>query len=202
MPIEVELKVQVEPNLEYLKDRLKHLYFEHQGDFREIDFYLDSADYSFASQDKALRVRLSYDLNQENPQKKIDLVFKGPKIDQRSKTREEIGIQIYGENPDDLIKLFHRLGYTEIFQINKNRSHWKNTSGINITVDLIDELDPLCYLEVEKVITDAQSKDKMVNELIEILSDLLQIKKEDLMSERRSYLELVLKKEQNIISGQ
>lgn len=198
LPIEFEMKVAVDNDPEWVYARLKEQNCTHIKDLREVDYYMDTPELSIARGDQALRVRISKDLTNPEIPEKLEITFKGPKIDKISKTREELGFIVKGNDVSGVLKVFQRLGFSEVFEIRKNRSLWRHPRDSLISVDIIDELAPDCYVEAEIMAEDLTDKEQLIQELTGILTELLDCNGE-LRSDRRSYLELVLNRSQIVI---
>ena len=194
MPIEVELRVLVENGPESLRGRFEELHYSYIGDVREIDYYMDTSDLFLSKGDQAFRVRLSAAINSPQFPERIEVTFKGPKIDPISKTREEFGFLVQENNAKVVLSVFQRIGLTNIIEVSKYRSIWRHPTGIQVTVDLVDELSPDCYVEAEILSENSTGKDQLIQQLWAILSELLEISALKLQSERRSYLELVIER--------
>ena len=83
--IEVEVKAKID-NFEDMEKKLENLgAIKSKKEFQE-DIYFNSPIVDFAKTDEALRIRTT----KENNEKNIFITYKGPKIDSKSKTREEI----------------------------------------------------------------------------------------------------------------
>ncbi|MHA2371112.1 MAG: class IV adenylate cyclase, partial [Candidatus Hodarchaeales archaeon] len=129
---------------------------------------------------------------------RLEITFKGPKIDKISKTREELGFIVKGNDVSGVLKVFQRLGFSEVFEICKNRSLWRHPRESLISVDNVDELAPDCYVEAEIISENLTDKEQLIEELTGMLTELLDCNGE-LRSERRSYLELVLNRSQTVL---
>jgi adenylate cyclase class 2 len=198
LPIEFEMKILANKSPEWVYARLKEQNCTHIKDLREVDYYMDTPERSLASEDQALRARISKDITNPEIPERLEITFKGPKIDKISKTREELGFNVKGNDVSGVLKVFQRLGFSEVFEIHKNRSLWHHPKNSFIAVDNVDELAPDCYVEAEVISENLTDKEQLIEELTGILTELLGGDGE-LRSERRSYLELVLNRSQIVI---
>ncbi|MFX0115892.1 MAG: class IV adenylate cyclase [Candidatus Hodarchaeota archaeon] len=192
------MKVLVKESPEWAYERLKKQNCTHIKNIREIDYYLDTPDHSLAGGDQAFRIRISRDITHSEIPERIEVTFKGPKIDKISKTREELGFFVQENSIDTILNVFQRLGFSEVFEISKNRSLWQHPSGTTLSVDLVDQLAPDCYIEAEIISDSLSDQDQLVRKLMRILCELLDHKGR-LQSERRSYLQLAIIRKQTII---
>ncbi|NPA47538.1 MAG: class IV adenylate cyclase [Thermococci archaeon] len=145
---------------------------------RHEDTYFGHPCRDFASTDEALRIRIKrFDGHFE-----AFLTYKGPKLDDRSKTREEIEVAV--EDPDGYSKILERLGFSEVAKIVKTREVYFVEKGVTLALDDVEGLGK--FVEAE-ALTEDTSK---VGETVDMLVGLLRsIGVERL--ERRSYLELL-----------
>lgn len=144
-----------------------------QGTRIQRDVYYAHPDRDFSQTDEALRVRETGG--------EYRLTYKGPKLDQVTKTREELEVKI--EDLDKMIGILTRLGFTEVGRVEKQRTSY-TLGDYRVMVDDVVGLG--CYIEVEK-----KAEDYEPQELIDLLAKL-GVDREDV--ERRSYLELILDK--------
>lgn len=100
---------------------------------KEVDYYFNSPVRDFSKTDEALRVRLS-----EGPdgKKEIEITYKGPKIDFRTKTREEITIKLSNNVPvESVMILFEKLDFKLVGIIEKIREIYIGDFGMRIYLD-------------------------------------------------------------------
>lgn len=192
------MKALVEGGPTQVYDRLKQQSYNHIIDVREIDYYLDTPDHSLAKRDLALRVRISKDANDPESVEKVEVTYKGPKVDAISKTREEFGFHVQEKKPDAVLDVFQHLGFLEVYEISKWRSLWQHSDGTLISVDLVDQLAPDCYVEAEIITEILNDREQLIRKLGKLLSELLGCKGK-LQSEKRSYLELAINRRQIVI---
>ena len=153
MPIEVEIKIP--GNLEKVRDRLyelKAIKLEDQVD--HFDTYLNHPNRDFKQTDEALRIR-----RLENHQ--VELTYKGPKFNDKSKSRNELNIKIH-DDEDTLSIIFDHLGFNVGGRVKKTREFWKY-EGVLITLDNVEFLGE--YVELEIVMEDISLVDQKVEEL-------------------------------------
>lgn len=175
--IEVEVKAKIE-NFIDMKKKLENLgAIKSKKEFQE-DIYFNSPIVDFANTDEALRIRTT----KENDDKNIFITYKGPKIDSKSKTREEIEIAI--EDSAKCSKIFQHLGFTKVRAVKKNRQYY-NYKNFEISLDDVEGLDP--YMEIEIALDDGSDYSQAQEKIFKLFSEL---GIEDGF-ERTSYLELL-----------
>ncbi|ACV24264.1 class IV adenylate cyclase [Methanocaldococcus fervens] len=171
--IEVEVKVKIDDK-DKIAEQLKNLGFKFVKKKFQEDIYFNGIDRDFRETDEALRIR--------DEDGKFFVTYKGPKIDKISKTREEIEVGI--EDKEKMRQIFIKLGFKEVPPIRKVREIYKK-DDIGASIDEVEGLG--LFLELEKSIPDINKKDKVLDELMEILKSL-NISRENII--RKSYLEL------------
>lgn len=177
--IEVEVKAKIE-NFEDMKKKLENLgAIKSKKEFQE-DIYFNSPIVDFANTDEALRIRTT----KENEKTNIFITYKGPKIDSKSKTREEIEIEI--EDSEKCSKIFQHLGFTKVRAVRKNRQYY-TYENFEISLDDVEGLEP--YMEIEISLEDGND----YNEAQEMIFELFSKLGINDGFERTSYLELLEK---------
>lgn len=146
------------------------------GTEKQKDIYLNHPDRDFSKTDEALRLR--------EVENKVFLTYKGPKIDEKTKSREEVEEQI--EDLDKSIKIFESLGFEKAGVVHKDRELYE-LHGYKISIDKVEGLGE--FIELEREVK--KPSDEVISETISFLKQL-GVKEEDF--ERRSYLELLLNK--------
>ncbi len=191
--IEVEIKVRIsdpaiirkkfEENKSIYKVSLLHedTYFNMPKGLRD-----------FKETDEALRLRKSIEFNKiKEANKQIInyyITYKGKKLDNSTKTREEIDIKI--EDIERMKILLKELGFQEILTVKKERELYEfefKTYHIEALIDYLPILDQY-YIEIECLLNTSQNIEASKEVLFDFLS-LFGIKKEE--SIRKSYLELI-----------
>ena len=87
--IEVEVKAKID-SFEEMEERLSEIGAQKTKKEFQEDIYFNSPVVDFADTDEALRIRTTT----ENDNTNIFITYKGPKIDQKSKTRKEVEMKI------------------------------------------------------------------------------------------------------------
>jgi adenylate cyclase class 2 len=177
--IEVEVKAKID-NFQDMEKKLENLgAIKSKKEFQE-DIYFNSPIVDFAKTDEALRIRTTIENDNEN----IFITYKGPKIDSKSKTREEIEISI--EDSEKCSMIFQHLGFTKVRAVKKNRQYY-TYKNFEISLDDIEGLDP--YMEIEIALEYGSDYNNAQDEIFKLFSKL----GVDDGFERTSYLELLEK---------
>ena len=177
--IEVEVKAKID-NFEDIEKKLKNLgAIKSKKEYQE-DIYFNSPIVDFAKTDEALRIRTTIENGSDN----IFITYKGPKIDSKSKTREEIEIKI--EDSEKCSKIFQHLGFTKVRAVRKNRQYY-TYKNFEISLDDVEGLEP--YMEIEISLEDGNDYSEAQEKIFELFSKL------GITDgfERTSYLELLEK---------
>jgi adenylate cyclase class 2 len=165
--LEIEIKARIKKPLE-----IENTILSRGGRFckevYEEDVYFNHPAKDFANTDEALRLR--------HVGGRYFLTYKGPKLDNLTKTREEFNVEVKDfENASSILKV---LGFSEVLQIKKKRRYFL-LGEYEIMLDHLAELGD--FIEVEK------RGEYNPEEMIDFLKDLgIQ------GSETKSYLELML----------
>ena len=178
--IEVEVKAKID-DFKSLKRELKKIGALKIKTEHQKDIYFNSPIKNFVKTDEALRIRK---ISIENDVHSV-ITYKGPKIDNASKTREEIEIAI--GDPYEVRKLFENLGFKKSSQVVKNREIYELNEYL-ISLDDVEGLSP--YMEIETGLKDGNDFQPALDGIFETYAKLGIVDG----FERRSYLELLEKK--------
>ena len=140
----------------------------------EKDTYFNHPCRDFMKTDEALRVRKARD--------SIRLTYKGPKIDQETKTREEIDLEVSHEDIELLLK---KLGFKVAGYVEKVREIYSVDEAI-ICVDDVSGLGKFIEVEIYS--------DNLENAKSRIFEILTRLGLDRNKSIRKSYLEMVFEK--------
>ncbi|MCH2594325.1 MAG: class IV adenylate cyclase [Pirellulales bacterium] len=183
MRYEVEQKYRVVGNTKIAR-QIEDLGILPQAKVTQSDAYYAHPNRDFAKTDEALRIRRVDDRN--------CITYKGPKIDAKSKTRQEIELSIekgaLGARLGD--ELWQALGFRQVGEVVKTRQVYYLTRGkyeIEIAIDCVEHLGDFVELET---LTENSSELESAREAITELAEELGLR----TIERRSYLELLLEK--------
>ncbi|MHA1310984.1 MAG: class IV adenylate cyclase [Candidatus Helarchaeota archaeon] len=174
--IEVELKVPI-ADKNMIAGELKKIGFVFKKSIIQNDTYFQHPIRDFAKTDEALRIR-------ETPEE-VFLSYKGPKLDEITKTREEIEISF--DNSKNLKKIFEKIGFKKVIVINKTRELFE-MDEIKAAIDIVEHLG--AFLELEIL---CENKETMPDKRETLFSILKKINISQNSIIRKSYLELLLK---------
>jgi len=178
--IEVELKGYADDEI---FSRVRRRYEFLRRELHE-DFYYRHPCRDFSKTDEALRIRVKrFDGHFE-----AFMTYKGPKLDEESKTREEIEVEL--TEPEVHAQILKKLGFTEVLKVVKKREKYFVEKGIVITLDEIEGLGK--FIEIESLVEEKAAVPALVEKLRSILLSLGVGR-----FERRSYLELLLREAEN-----
>jgi adenylate cyclase, class 2 len=170
--LEIEVKAALKDRRQ-VEARLRRLGAKAEGERRQIDLYFAHPCRDFGASDEALRLRLDGD--------RQVMTYKGPKLDARSKTREEI------EQPIDFERMaltLRRLGFKDFLRVEKLRTDY-SWEGIIISLDRVVGLGDFVELEVED-----EDRERGLERILDLKTRL-----EVQGNETRSYLELIMEKD-------
>ena len=175
--IEVEVKAKISSfsEMEEKLDSIGATKSKHE--FQE-DIYFNSPIVDFADTDEALRIRETSTDTEHN----LFITYKGPKIDKKSKTREEIEMEI--EDKDKCRRIFKHLGFIEAREVIKDREIFKY-KNYELSLDHVKGLGP--YMEIEILVKDGTDYNDAQNGLFDLFNKL----GINDGFERTSYLELL-----------
>jgi len=178
MRIEVEVKCRID-DISGFERRLREAGAKRIDDVIERDVYYSHPCRDFAGTDEALRIRVFG--------KKANLTYKGPKLDAKSKSREEIIIGL--EDDGKAAAMLERLGFRNVAGVRKRRRVYA-LGMFEVCVDSVAGLGN--YAEVEAV-APKKGYEKVRDKAIALL-----VKLGGKKMERRSYLELLLSRQDQI----
>ena len=175
--IEVEVKAKIN-SFEEMRKKLDEINAIKTKTERQEDRYFNSPVKDFAQTDEALRIRETKSEEKHN----LFITYKGPKIDKKSKTREEVEMKI--EDADKCSKIFENLGFNEVRTVVKDREYYKY-ENFEISLDNVHGLDP--YMEIEISLEDNSDYSEAQKSIFELFEKLGITEG----FERTSYLELL-----------
>ena len=184
MKYEVELKFRLAGSVEQLLTHLEELQANVGSEEAQRDTYFAHPSRDFVATREALRIRST---EAENV-----ITYKGPLIDEQTKTRQEIEIPLGDglQSAEDFGKMLLQLGFRAVHPVRKQRTiwklHWQNRDW-ELAWDEVEGLGT--FLEIE-TITSEQSELPAVQNLLLSLAEHLKLQN----PERKSYLEMILEK--------
>jgi adenylate cyclase, class 2 len=182
--IEVEKKFPV-PDLSQVERELDVMGVRVLPPKTEVDLYYQHPSRDFAATDEALRIRRTG--------KSSWITYKGPKIDRTTKTRREIDLPLPEGTggADSWAELLKALGFVPRAEVRKQRrkahAAWQGTT-IEVSLDEVDQVGTFVELEIVTDTAGVESAKLSIQSLAARLGLV--------GGERRSYLELLLERQQ------
>jgi adenylate cyclase class 2 len=149
----------------------------------QSDQYFAHPSRDFVQTDEALRIRIEGD--------KCFVTYKGPKVDKKTKTRQEIELPLGSANTDGkkFSELLHAIGFSPVAKVLKTRRPFRiHYAGRDVegSYDLVDKVGAFIELELKVDEAELEEAKRVIGELAGKL---------DLgPSIRHSYLEMLLEK--------
>lgn len=171
VPVEFEVKARVPADgLAALRERL--------GPPLAVEAHLDAYHAhparDFAATDEALRLSRRAD--------RVELTYKGPKLDARTKARREVTVRV--EDEAAAASLLEALGFRRVAEVRKTRALFE-VEGFEVALDEVPGLG--AFVELERQLPDGAPRDEAERDAMALLGSW---GLED--TERRSYLEMLL----------
>lgn len=184
---EIEIKLPVKNSQEVL-DILKDIGFMVKKEIQEEDTYFNSEYRNIKERDEALRIRKSRDC--DIGEQKVQINFKGPKIDAVSMSRMELETEVQdGETMEKILTYLGFLPVASVCKVRKYLTHREMTA----CVDRVEGLGE--FLELEVVAETEEKREIYLEQMKEILN-ALGYSMEDTV--RTSYLGLLMKKKMQV----
>ncbi|MFV1964062.1 MAG: class IV adenylate cyclase [Pirellulaceae bacterium] len=186
MKYEVEQKFRVGDGRR-IETELEKLGSPFGAPFDQVDHYFAHPCRDFAETDEALRIR--------HVGHRAYITYKGPKIDDTTKTRREIELPLPegDEGADGFAALIEALGFSRVIEIRKTRrkAHvsWQGRT-VEAVLDEVATLGRFVELELPADASEVDAAKRCVADLARELG-LTQ-------NERRSYLEMLLDREESV----
>ena len=156
--IEVEVKARIN-SFKEIEERLEKLgATETKREFQE-DIYFASPIVDFAQTDEALRVRTT---NND-----IFITYKGPKLNDKAKTRKEVEMSI--ESAEKARDIFEEIGFRPARIVRKNRIYY-SYENFEISLDDVEGLPP--YMEIETALDDDADYSTAQDKIFELFEKL------------------------------
>jgi len=171
--IEVEVKAKISSGDE-VSERIISLGGRHISYEEQTDIYFNAPHRDFAETDEALRIRKTGE--------RTFITYKGPKIDDRSKTRKELEVEV--ADAETAAGILESLGFRMVREVFKERRTY-SLEDFTISIDTVRGLGT--YLEIERDLPDGSDYGDALSEIFELYRKLG-------VSggfERKSYLELL-----------
>ena len=171
--IEVEVKARIN-SFKEMEERLENLgAAKTKTEFQE-DIYFASPIVDFAETDEALRVRTTNN--------GIFITYKGPKLNDKAKTRKEVEMSI--ESAKKAKDIFTEIGFRPVRTVRKDRKYYQY-ENFEISLDDVKGLPP--YMEIEIALEDGEDYSLAQDRIFELFERL------NITDgfERTSYMELL-----------
>ena len=171
--IEVEVKAKID-DFKEMEEKLENIgAVKSKTEFQE-DIYFASPIVDFAQTDEALRIRTTNN--------NTFITYKGPKLNDKAKTRKEVEMTI--ENSEKAKDIFKEIGFREVRTVRKNRQYY-TYENFEISLDDVEGLSP--YMEIEIALDDSEDYSQAQDEIFKLFEKL------GITDgfERTSYLELL-----------
>ncbi|WP_256403516.1 class IV adenylate cyclase [Halorubrum salinum] len=171
-----EVEIKVPADVEAVRERLRRVDAERVGARRQRDVYYDAPHRDFAETDEALRLRRetpiasvsdSRTTRDEDGFETTKLTYKGPLVDEGSKTRieHETGV----DDGEAASGVFGGLGFEPAATVEKRREFWRY-DGYTVTLDDVDGLGE--FVEVEREVEDEPAVASARDAAVDVLSEL------------------------------
>ncbi|MFB6112870.1 MAG: class IV adenylate cyclase [Halodesulfurarchaeum sp.] len=184
-----EVEVKVRADLDDVRASLDAIDARHRETVEQTDTYFDAPHRDFAERDEALRLRNE----RRGDTASHTLTFKGPKVDETSKTRREVETAV--GDPDALESILESLGYSPVGTVRKERERYE-VGKYTVSLDSVAEVGSFVEVETE---TDegaggtAASEEKIENARDGAFDLLERLGLDPNATIRTSYLELLLR---------
>lgn len=181
---EVEVKVPITDS-EEMRQRLLDSGASQLNSEVQVDTYFDHPCRAFEETNEAVRVRTRKPLDEvdlDSSHALNELTYKGPKIDQKTKTRLEYSVDI--NDAASLSKILEKLGFKPVATVTKKRTFY-TLRDITISIDDVEQVG--LFLELESIAYEKSEMESAKRTIFDIL-DKLGIDSDK--SVRESYLEL------------
>jgi len=172
--IEIEVKFYA-PSLEMVRKRIEERGGIFLGAKKQVDTYFSHPCRDFAHTDEALRLR---------EEEEVVLTYKGRKLDERTKTREEVNVGV--RDRGGMENILVSLGFRPASAVRKEREVY-SLGDYRVMLDRVEGLGD--FVEIEK-----KGLEYTPQELIDLAT---QLGLEEERMERRSYMELLEVKDED-----
>lgn len=171
--IEVEVKAEIN-SFNEMETKLEKLGAKKSKKEIQEDIYFASPIVDFAETDEALRIR--------STNNNTFITYKGPKLNDKAKTRKEVEMTI--ESAKKAKDIFEEIGFREVRSVKKNRQYY-TYKNFEISLDDVEGLRP--YMEIEIALEDNNNYSDAQDEIFKLFEKL------GITDgfERTSYLELL-----------
>jgi len=166
-----EVEVKLRASHEAVRDALAAAGAQARGRLVQIDTYYDAPHRDFAETDEALRIRTERPGEDapatSSPENTAKLTYKGPLVEDASKTREEHET-VVGDG-DTAAEIFDGLGFEPAAVVEKERAIF-GLDGCTVTLDRVDGLGE--FVEVEAEADDSADVERVRDGVFEVVRRL------------------------------
>ena len=171
--IEVEVKARID-SFKEMEKNLKNIGAVKSKDEFQEDIYFASPIVDFGQTDEALRIRTT--------NRDTFITYKGPKLNEKAKTRKEVEMTI--ESANKARDIFEEIGFKAARTVRKNRQYY-TFENFEISLDDVEGLPP--YMEIEIALDESEDYTDAQKQIFELFSKLGITDS----FERTSYMELL-----------
>ena len=143
-----EVEVKVPADHDAVREQLSAEGAESLGSVVQEDTYYDAPHRDFAETDEAVRIRRE----DGDDESRIQLTYKGPKVDAESKTREEIEAGV--ESGEAIDGVLQALGFEVAAVVRKERARYR-LDGYLVVLDTVEGVGEFVEVETEAADVDA-----------------------------------------------
>ncbi|MFC7324328.1 class IV adenylate cyclase [Halorubrum rutilum] len=174
-----EVEIKVPADVDAVRDRLRKAGAERVDARRQRDAYYDAPHRDFAETDEALRVRREAPLpdgigsgaaetaDRDPTPETTKLTYKGPLLDEGSKTRAERETEV--ADPEAAAGILAGLGFEPAATVEKRREFWAY-DGFTVTLDAVDGLGE--FVEIERSVDDETAIESVRDDALAALDRL------------------------------
>ena len=156
--IEVEVKARIN-SFKEMEEKLESIgAVKSKEEFQE-DIYFASPIVDFGQTDEALRIRTTNN--------NTFITYKGPKLNDKAKTRKEVEMTI--ESASKARDIFEEVGFKAARVVRKNRQYY-TYENFEISLDDVEGLPP--YMEIEISLDDGQDYSQAQEKIFELFEKL------------------------------
>lgn len=143
-----ELEVKVKTDHDAVRSKLAELDATQISTVDQVDTYYDAPHRTFAETDEALRIRAETESNESSsaPDPVTQLTYKGPLVDDASKTRTESETEV--ESRETMEEILDHLGFSPAAVVEKSRERYA-LDGYTVTLDTVSNLGEFVEVETE-----------------------------------------------------
>jgi len=156
--IEVEVKARIN-SFKEMEEKLESIGAHKSKEEFQEDIYFASPIVDFGQTDEALRIRTTNN--------NTFITYKGPKLNDRAKTRKEVEMTI--ESVSKARDIFEEVGFKAARVVRKNRQYY-TYENFEISLDDVEGLPP--YMEIEIALNDNQDYSEAQDEIFKLFEKL------------------------------